>query len=468
MARKSSGKLWWIVGGVVILLAGGLFGAKQAGWIGKVKPVEVEFAKVKRTDIVERVSASGRVQPEVEVKLSPDVSGEIISLNVAEGDSVVKGQLLLKIRPDNYESLMARAAAAVNSSKASYEQTKAMVSQAEARLLQTKAIYERNKKLYNDKVISASDYEQFQSNYEVALQDLASSKANVSAALFNIKSAEAGMRDAAENLRKTTIFAPVSGIISLLNVEAGERVVGTSQMAGTEMMRIANLSNMEVRVNVNENDIVRVMLGDTAEIDVDAYSASGRKFKGIVKEIANTAAGLASSTSTSSSISADAVTEFQVKVKILNESFDDLMKSRNKKSYPFKPGMTASVEIITERKNSVVSVPIAAVTTRSNQPAAGDKKDGNQSETNGEDAQKKSKKEEVIKEVVFVNVNGKAEMKEVKTGISDFENIEILSGLVDGDEIIAGPYLAVSKNLKVGDLVEKKKEEAKKEDKKSN
>ncbi|WP_149242516.1 efflux RND transporter periplasmic adaptor subunit [Dyadobacter sp. 32] len=468
MARKSSGKLWWIVGGVVILLAGGLFGAKQAGWIGKVKPVEVEFAKVKRTDIVERVSASGRVQPEVEVKLSPDVSGEIISLNVAEGDSVVKGQLLLKIRPDNYESLMARAAAAVNSSKASYEQTKAMVSQAEARLLQTKAIYERNKKLYNDKVISASDYEQFQSNYEVALQDLASSKANVSAALFNIKSAEAGMRDAAENLRKTTIFAPVSGIISLLNVEAGERVVGTSQMAGTEMMRIANLSNMEVRVNVNENDIVRVMLGDTAEIDVDAYSASGRKFKGIVKEIANTAAGLASSTSTSSSISADAVTEFQVKVKILNESFDDLMKSRNKKSYPFKPGMTASVEIITERKNSVVSVPIAAVTTRSNQPAAGDKKDGNQSETNGEDAQKKSKKEEVIKEVVFVNVNGKAEMKEVKTGISDFENIEILSGLQDGEEIIAGPYLAVSKNLKVGDLVEKKKEEAKKEDKKSN
>jgi HlyD family secretion protein len=458
MARKSSGKIWWIVVGVLIVLAGGLFGAKQAGWIGKVKPTEVEFANVKKTDIVERVSASGRVQPEVEVKLSPDVSGEIISLNVAEGDSVVKGQLLLKIRPDNYESLMARAAASVNSSKANYEQTKAMVSQAEARLLQTKAIFERNKKLYNDKVISASDFEQFQSNYEVSQQDLASAKANVSAALFNIKSAEAGMKDAAENLRKTSIFAPVSGIISLLNVEAGERVVGTSQMAGTEMMRIANLSNMEVRVNVNENDIVRVTLGDTAEIDVDAYSSSGRKFRGIVKEIANTAAGLASSTATSSSISADAVTEFEVKVKILNESFSDLMKNRTRKSYPFKPGMTASVEIITDRKNGVVSVPIAAVTTRSNKPAVAENRNGPPAEESGDDdSKKKAKKDEVIKEVVFVSVNGKAEMKEVKTGISDFENIEILSGLKDGEQIISGPYIAISKNLKAGDLVEKRK-----------
>jgi HlyD family secretion protein len=464
MARKSSGKIWWIVGGVLVLLAGGLFGAKQAGWIGKVKPLAVEFAKVKRTDIIERVSASGRVQPEVEVKLSPDVSGEIISLNVAEGDSVVKGQLLLKIRPDNYESLMARAAASVNSSKANYEQTKAMVSQTEARLLQTRAIYERNKKLYNDKVISASDYEQFQSNYEVALQDLASAKANVSAALFNIKSAEAGMKDAAENLRKTSIFAPVSGIISLLNVEAGERVVGTSQMAGTEMMRIANLRNMEVRVNVNENDIVRVTLGDTAEIDVDAYSASGRKFRGIVKQIANTAAGLASSTS-ANSISADAVTEFEVKVKILNDSFDDLMKTHTRKSYPFKPGMTASVEIITERKNRVVSVPIAAVTTRTDKPEVSA---GNSPDAGANDDQKKVKKEVAVKEVVFVPANGKAEMREVKTGISDFENIEILSGLKEGDEIIAGPYIAVSKNLKAGDLVEKKKEDVKKDDKKSN
>ncbi|MCE7066552.1 efflux RND transporter periplasmic adaptor subunit [Dyadobacter sp. CY326] len=471
MARKSSKRIWWITAGLVVLLVAGLFGAKQAGYIGKPKTTEVEYTNVKKTDIIERVSASGKVQPEVEVKLSPDVSGEIISLNVAEGDSVVKGQLLLKIRPDNYESMLARAQAAVNSSKANYEQTKAMVAQAEARLLQAKANFDRNKKLYNDKVISAADYEQFASTFGVAQQDVESTRANVSAALFNIKSAEASLKEASENLRKTSIFAPVSGIVSLLNVEAGERVVGTSQMAGTEMMRIANLRNMEVRVNVNENDIVRVTLGDTAEIDVDAYSASGRKFKGIVKEIANTAAGLASSTTSSavSSASADAVTEFEVKVKILNESFADLLVSKSKKSYPFKPGMTASVEIITERKNNVVTVPIAAVTTRSNTPPATEGQQGPPSDESApEEDDKKPKKAEVIKEVVFIDVNGKAEMKEVKTGISDFENIEILSGLKPGDRIISGPYIAVSKNLKSGDLVEKKKEDVKKDEKKSN
>lgn len=471
MARKSSKRIWWITAGILILLVAGLFGAKQAGYIGKPKTTIVEYTTVKRADIIERVSASGKVQPEVEVKLSPDVSGEIISLNVAEGDSVVKGQLLLKIRPDNYESLLARAQATVNSSKANYEQTKAMVAQAEARLLQAKANFDRNKKLYDDKVISAADYEQFLSTYGVAKQDLESSKANVSAALYNIKSAEAGLKDAAENLRKTNIFAPVSGIVSLLNVEAGERVVGTSQMAGTEMMRIANLSNMEVRVNVNENDIVRVALGDTAEIDVDAYSSSGRKFRGIVKEIANTAAGLASSaagSAASSSISSDAVTEFEVKVKILNESFKDLLVSKSKKSYPFKPGMTASVEIITERKNGVVSVPIAAVTTRSNNAAANSGENQPEGNEDAEGDDKKPKKQEAVKEVVFTDVNGKAVIKEVKTGISDFENIEVLSGLKPGDVIISGPYIAVSKNLNNGDLVEKKKEDAKKDDTKSN
>jgi HlyD family secretion protein len=459
MARKSSNKTWWILGGAFVLLIGGLLMAKQAGWIAKEKPVEVEFAKVTRQDITEVVSASGRVQPEVEVKLSPDVSGEITVLNVAEGDSVVKGQLLLKIRPDNYESMSARALATVNSSKASYEQTKALALQAEARLLQSKIIFERNSKLYKDKVISAADFEQFQSNFEVAQQDVASAKSNVSAALYNIKSAEASLKDAAENLRKTSIFAPVSGIISLLNVEVGERVVGTSQMAGTEMMRIANLTNMEVRVNVNENDIIRVSLGDTAEIDVDAYSASGRKFKGVVKEIANTASGLATAAG-AASISSDAVTEFEVKVKILNDSFHDLLATRAKKSYPFKPGMTASIEIMTERKKGVISVPIAAVTTRSDTPKEGNNEDSAAKGNTTSDNVKAKKA--AIKEVVFVSVNGKAEMREVKTGISDFENIEIISGLKEGDQIISGPYLAVSKNLKAGDLVEAKKVEPKK------
>lgn len=464
MARKSSNKLYWISGGILLVLIAALFYARHAGWIGQPKATEVEFSQVKRTDIIERISASGRVQPEVEVKLSPDVSGEIIELHVAEGDSVVKGQLLVKIRPDNYESLFSRAQAAVNSSKASYEQTKAQLAQTEARLIRAKANYERNQKLLEDKVISTADFEQIKADYLVAKQDIDAVKASGQAALYNVKSAEASLRDAAENLRKTTIFAPVNGIISLLNVEAGERVVGTSQMAGTELMRIANLTNMEVRINVNENDIVRVSLGDTAEIDVDAYSASGRKFKGIVKEIANTATGLTSATA--SATSTDAITEFQVKVKILNESFQDLLANRAKKSYPFKPGMTASVEVITARKNKVISVPISAVTTRSGEKPA----DASQAEPTEEesDSKKEEKAQPAVKEVVFVESEGKAKLREVKTGISDFENIEILSGLKEGEKIISGPYALVSKKLNEGDLVVKKKEDVKKDAKRSN
>lgn len=436
MARKSSNTIWWILGGTLVLLIGGLLIAKQAGWIGKEKPIEVDLAKVQKAAIIEKVSASGKIQPEVEVKLSPDVSGEITELFVAEGDSVVKGQILLKIRPDNYESQMARARASVDANKASMEQAKAGLAQAEARLLRLKTNYERSKKLYNDKVIPASEYEQASADYMVAQKDIEAAKANIQAALFNVKGAEANARDAAENLRKTTIFAPVSGIISLLKVEVGERVVGTSQMAGTEMLRIANMDNMEVRVNVNENDIVRVALGDTVEIEVDAYLSTGKKFTGIVREIANTANGLINATTTTTSL--DAVTEFEVRIKILNESFASVLKNRGNLKYPFKPGMTASVEIITEKKTRALSVPVAAVTTRDTLTVGTDEENTGQ-----------VKKQE-IKEIVFVNVDGKAVVKEVKTGISDFERIEILEGLSEGEEVVAGPYIVVSKNLKEG------------------
>lgn len=459
MARNSSNRTWWILGGIVVVLVGGLLIAKKVGWIGQEKPTEVELTAVFQTEIIERVSASGRVQPEIEVKLSPDVSGEIIGLYVQEGDSVKAGQLLLKIRPDNYESLFSRAQASVNSSKAALEQAKAQVAQADARLIRAKADFDRNKKLYEDKVVSLADFEQVRANYEVAQQDVESAKANREAALFNIKSAEAGLRDAAENLRKTTIFAPVSGTISSLSVEVGERVVGTTQMAGTELMRIANLSNMEVRVNVNENDIVRVLLGDTADIDVDAYSSTGRKFRGIVTEIANTATGQ-TGTAASISSSADAVTEFQVKIRILNDSFKDLITSRNgKRVYPFKPGMTASVEIITDRKAGVLAVPISAVTTRADSSLA---KSTTDTKNTGTSAKNTPDKKQELKEIVFVYKDGKALQREVKTGISDFENIQILTGLQQGDQVISGPFIAVSKNLSDGALVAEKKEDEKK------
>jgi HlyD family secretion protein len=283
--NNNSKRTWMIIGGAVVLIFGGLFLAKKMEWIGKVEPTEVEFAKVSRSTIIEKVSASGKIQPEVEVKLSPDVSGEIVSLNVAEGDSVVAGQELLKIRPDNYVSLLARAEAQMNATKANMEQSKAVLAQSEARLSKAKIDYDRNAKLHNDKVISDADFDQFVSAYTVAKQDLEAAKANVNAANYNVKSSQATLKEAKTNLTKTTIYAPQSGIISKLNVELGERVVGTSQMAGTEMLRIANLNKMEVRVNVNENDITRVSIGDTVLIDVDAFSSSERKFKGVVYEL---------------------------------------------------------------------------------------------------------------------------------------------------------------------------------------
>ncbi|MBC8154419.1 MAG: efflux RND transporter periplasmic adaptor subunit [Bacteroidetes bacterium] len=455
--KKKSNRIWWVLGTIVVLLTGGLLAAKQSGIIGKPQATEVDFTTVKRTDIIERVSASGRVQPEIEVKISPDVSGEIIGLYIKEGDPVKQGQLLVRIRPDNYESLLARARATVNANRAQYEQSKASVAQAAARLIRAKADYERNQKLLADKVISSADFETSQSNYSVAKQDVEAANANVRAAQFTIQSAEASLKDASENLRKTTIYAPVTGTISKLNVESGERVVGTSQMAGTEIMRIANLNNMEVRVNVNENDIVRVTLGDTADIEVDSYTTAGKKFKGIVTEIANTANGLASSASAASSLSSDAVTEFEVKVRILNNEVT--IGAGGRKEYLFKPGMTASVEIITDRKSGVLAVPIAAVTTRGADGEATDtevkQSDGPPDQPAKPENQPAGKKEQ-IQEIVFVNEGGKAGRRVVKTGISDFENIEITSGLKPNEQVISGPFLAVSKRLKTGELVVKR------------
>lgn len=451
--NNNSKRTWMIIGGAVVLIFGGLFLAKKMEWIGKVEPTEVEFAKVTRSTIIEKVSASGKIQPEVEVKLSPDVSGEIVSLNVAEGDSVVAGQELLKIRPDNYVSLLARAEAQMNATKANMEQSKAVLAQSEARLSKAKIDYDRNAKLHKDKVISDADFDQFVSAYTVAKQDLEAAKANLNAANYNVKSSQATLKEAKTNLTKTTIYAPQSGIISKLNVELGERVVGTSQMAGTEMLRIANLNKMEVRVNVNENDITRVSIGDTVLIDVDAFSSSERKFKGVVYEIASSA----NSSGTASVVSNDAVTEFEVKIRVLRSSYADLIKG--KLSYPLKPGMTASVEILTNRKENIATVPLSSVTTREigAEVKVGEKKeDDGTNSTNSNDALEAKKRKENTKEVVFVMEKGKAKMIQVKTGISDFENIEIVSGLKDGQEIISGPYATVAKKLKEGDLVKKK------------
>ncbi len=451
--KKKSNRIWYITGAVAIAFVAFLFIAKSQGWIGKEKATQVEFAEVTRTDLTETVSASGKIQPELEVNISPDVPGEIIGLYIEEGDSVRKGQLLLKIQPENYLSVVERFKAGVNQAKASAEQAKSQIARAESQMMRAELEFKRQQKLLADKVISQSDFEVAETNFKIARQDLAAAKANFGAAEYGIKSAEANLKDANENLRKTNIYAPMNGIVSKLDVELGERVVGTSQMAGTEMLRIANLHNMEVRVNVNENDIVRVQRGDTAIIDVDAYGGRDKTFKGVITQIANTANGSGGALGANAN-STEAVTEFEVRINILPSSYRDLL-SENR--YPFKPGMTATVDIITESKKGILSVPIAAVTTRTGEKE--DKKDEGMGLGAVETAE--TKPTEKPKEIVFINDKGVAKIREVKTGITDTQKgtIEILEGLKEGDEIISGPFIEVSKRLKEGSIVEKKKEE---------
>lgn len=430
---------------------------KSAGWIGKPKELEVELVKAKRVTIIERVSASGTVQPVTEVKIAPEVSGEIIELLIEEGDSVREGETLVKIRPDTWQSQLERAEASLSQQRANLEQSKSNLLRTQATFTRTDSEYKRQEKLWKEKVISEADWQLSKQNYEIAKNDVESAVQSVEASRYVIRSTEASLREARENFRKTSVVAPMNGIVSKLIVKNGERVVGTATMAGTEMLRIADLNKMEVRVNVNENDIVRVHLGDTAIIDVDAYSADKKEFKGIVTLIANTA---------KDKVSQDAITEFEVRILILTSSYQDLIKVGNK--FPFRPGMTASVDILTTTKNNALSVPLASVTTRNPE----DEKKSEENNGGGPNSnarqtsdQNKPQKKAEDKTVIFVNDKGVAKMVEVKTGISDYDNIEILSGIADDAEIIAGPFTAVSKRLKDGDKVRQmeKKEPEKKE-----
>src|SRR5688572_5736454 len=454
--KKSNALIYWLIGAVVVLLIVIIVG-RQAGWIGKPKEIEVELAKAKRVTIIEKVSASGTVQPVTEVKIAPEVSGEIIELLIEEGDSVRLGTTLVKIRPDTWLSQVERAEASLSQQRANLEQARASLSRAKATLIRAEAEYKRNQKLYNEKVISDADWQLATQNYEIAKNDVSSSEQQVEAARYVIKSTEASLREARENFRKTTVVSPMDGVVSKLIVKNGERVVGTATMTGTEMLRIADLHKMEVRVDVNENDIVRVHVGDTALIDVDAYASQNKEFRGIVTLIANTA---------KDKVSTDAITEFEVRILILSSSYDDLVKAGNK--FPFRPGMTASVDILTTTKDNALSVPLASVTTRNPEDEQnaenmnGDDGPPAQNTNQGNNEKKPAKKED--KTVIFLNVKGEAKMVEVKTGISDYDNIEILSGISDSSEVVTGPFLAVSKRLKDGDKIKKleKKEPEKK------
>lgn len=443
MAQKKSNKLLYILLGVAGVLIVGVIVAKSTGLLDNRNQIEVNFATSEIGSITEMVGASGSIQPEIEVKISPDVPGEIIELHVEEGDSVRVTDLLIKIRPDNFQSALARSKANLNQQKANLASAQARLSQAQAEFTRVEKDYNRNKDLYKEKVISDSEIEQAEASYQQAMQELESARQNVQASKYTIASSQASVDEAQENLSLTSVFAPMNGIVSKLSVEKGERVVGTSQMAGTEMLRIADLNRMEVRVDVNENDIIRVTEGDTAVIDVDAYSHTGREFEGIVTQIANTANDKASP---------DAVTEFEVRIRILNESYHDLIEETGR--YPFRPGMTASVDILTNRKDEIVTVPLAAVTTR-------EKEEGEQTDKAGPKEDEGPRRE--VMEVIFVNEDGTAKITEVKTGISDFDNIEIIEGVTNGVEVVSGPFLIVSKRLKDGDKIKKADNRAKKD-----
>lgn len=439
MATKKSNKLIWYLGAAAVVLIVFVIIGKKAGWIGKEEGIKVSVSKAERKTIIETVSANGKIQPEVEVKMSSDVSGEIKELYVKEGDSVQAGRLLARIDPELYQSALDRSEAALNNSKANLANARARLLQSEAKFNEVEQQYLRNKKMHDQKLISDGEFQTSQSAYLSTKADIEAAKQTVIGAQFTVKTQEAGLKEAKKNLTRTEIFAPVSGIVSKLNVEKGERVVGTSQMAGTEMMRIANLNNMEVSVDVNENDIVKVSIGDTVEVEVDAYN--NRKFQGMVTEIANSA-------TTSAATTSDQVTNFVVKIRILRSSYADLEKAFGKKRSVFRPGMSASVEIQTEHATNVIALPIEAVTTRN-------KSDLDTTTVVVKSKRKIEKSKEDV-EVVFVcGTDNKLSIREVKTGVQDDKVIEIISGLKEGEEVVSGPYSAVSRTLKHGDRVQK-------------
>ena len=427
-----SKKTIYILVGAAVALIGLLIVLSKTGVIGnKDKGKSVEIANVNETTIVETVSATGKIQPEIEVKISSEVSGEIIALNVIEGQVVKKGDLLVKINPDLYTS-------GYNRTLSNLSGTKANLSQADASFKEAKANYDRNKTLFEKGIISKSDWDKAIASFEVA-------KANKQSAYFNVQSASATVNEAKDNLGRTTIYAPADGTISVLNVELGERVLGTQQMAGTEILRVANLNNMEVEVDVNENDIVKIKVGNEAKVEVDAYLK--KQFKGVVTSISNSA---------SSTLTADQVTNFKVKVRILKESYQDLLEGKPATYSPFRPGMTATVDIITKTRANVLAVPISSVVVKSDTTAVKGFKVEDEAE------KKAAPKSDKKLECVFVKVGDKAKIRIIKTGIQDDTNIEVLSGLKKGDVVITGPFSTVSKDLNSGDKVTTDKVEEKK------
>lgn len=431
--------LWTIIGLVVVV--GGFIGLKKSGVIGKDEGLKVSAEKAATRTIIETVNASGKVYPEIEVKVSPDVSGEIVELNVNEGDSVRKGQVLARIYADIYSTQRDQVAAGVDQAKAQLSNSTASLPGLKATLDNAKAAFERQRKLYTEKVTSRQEYDQAEQAFRTAEANYNAAREGLKGTEASIMGAEAQLARANKDLSRTTLVAPMDGVISLLAVKKGERVVGTAQMAGTEMMRVADMRSIEIRVDVGENDIPKVKLGDTALVEVDAYT--NRKFKGLVYKIANP------NTQATATTTSTEVTNYKVHIRLIPDSYKDMVVPG--RAFPFRPGMTASADIQTNTKENVLSVPLNAVTTREKGSGEGNKKEKtDDGPPSGDPAD-----DEAVEEVVFViGKDKKVKKVKVKTAIQDLNYIEIVEGLNEGDQVVTGPYNTVSKILKDGNLVE--------------
>jgi len=443
--KKKNNNRWLIIGGVTlfVILAILVIGAKK-GWIGSNGTKQVAVEKAQKRSIIETVTASGKIHPETEVKISSEVSGEIIILNVREGDSVQKGQLLIEINPVIYESLVSQAQAGLSQVRANKMAADATYQSSKVLYDQAKITFNRQKQLHDEKIISDADYDAATNALKNAETTLATTKEQLNAAMFSVNNSEAQLRQANDNLVKTRIYAPMTGIVSLCNVKLGERVVGTAQMAGTELIRIADLNHMQAEVDVNENDVLKVKIGDTASVEVDAYL--NKKFKGVVSEIA-----YSSTSSTTAVVSTSQAINFTVKVKLLKNSYAELVSAKDGQEYPFRPGMSATVDIKTNEKANILTVPIQAVTTR-DEKDKDSKDDKTADKDNGKD-DNGTKDKKPSAELVFIIDGDKAKSIPVKTGIQDANYIEILSGLSDGQTVIKAPFKLISKTLTSGDLV---------------
>ncbi len=461
MANKKNNTLIYVLAGLLVILVAGAIYKGQNREIGeKVQTENAELRTIKET-----VEASGKVFPKTEVKISSDVSGEIVDLYVNEGDSVVAGQVLARVDPEAYDSQVERAAAGVNGAKAGLanslaqvETFKAQKEQIDAQLTNAQDIHKRNSKLFKEGVISEQDFESSFSNLRSLEANLRAAEANIRSAQesakgaeFQIKSAEASLKEISTSLKRTTIYATMDGIVSKLNVEKGERVVGTSMMAGTEILRIADLREMEVQVEVTENDLPRINLNQEVDIEIDAYL--DRKFKGRVNEIAHTANNVMSGAAGSVILTSDQVTNFVVTIDIDPSSYQDLIKPG--KPYPFRPGMSASVSIYTKTVENVVSVPIQSVNTRERKDIEKEKNKDKKKEGKAVKVNQDYDDDELVEIVFMTNEDGSTvKLIEVKTGVQDDNFIEILSGgISEGDEVVIGPYAAIARKLKDGEKI---------------